>query len=332
MSDDSSSPAEDDNSVDTSASTASSLSPTSSSDDDMDSQPLRRHSRTASSSPSQTNPPSSPPPYSDFPFPPDTSPPLSALLFLLRHNSSFTSDYGPFRMALASFFLGFLVTFGVLLALVQPLGLPWPFGVFVSVWGVFHWLEFCLTAVFHPENLSFTSFLLNHSKAFHIAVAASVVEYLVELFLFPPLKRSLLYPALALPLLALAQGARSLSMWQASTNFTHLVSHTRHPSHRLITSGLYSLCRHPSYAAWYMWSIGTQLLLANPLCAAAYAYVGWRFFQARVEYEEERLLEFFGAQYDDYRRRVPTGIPFLRTRAEVAAAAVRSSAKRESTR
>ena len=318
MSDDSPQ-AEDESTVDSAATTPSSSSlSSSSSDDDRETQPLRRHSRSSPAFPSSpTAPP--PPPNPDFPFLPDTSPPLSALPLILSRNLSFTSEYGPFRMALAAFFLGALIVSGLLLALTRPLSLPWPFGAFVCAWGTFHWMEFVLTAIFHPGDLSYNSFLLNHSRAFHVAVAASVVEYLVELLLFPLLKRSLLYPLVALPLLVLAQGARSLSMWQASTNFTHLVSHARHPSHRLVTSGLYGLCRHPSYAAWYAWSILTQVLLANPLCAVGYAYVGWRFFEGRIEYEEARLTEFFGAEYADYRRRTPTGIPFLRTRAERAA-------------
>ena len=324
-----SSPTEDEGAVDSSASTPTSSSLSSSDDDDDDDgdpHHLRRHSR---SSPSQPSPSSSsspaPPPNPGFPFPPHTSPPLSGLPLILSRNLSFTSEYGPFRMSLAAFFLGCVVTFGLLLAITQPLSLPFPFGLFVSVWGMFHWLEFVLTAIFHPGSLSFNSFLLNHSRAFHVAVLCSVVEYGVELLLFPQLKRALLWPSLALPLLLLAQGARSLSMWQASTNFTHLVSHSRHPQHQLITSGLYSACRHPAYAAWYAWSILTQMLLANPVCAVAYAVVGFRFFQARIEYEEMRLVEFFGREYEEYRSRVPTGIPFLSTKAEVEAAAAAQS-------
>ena len=329
----SSSPAVDDSAVDSSASTPTSSSHSSSpssSDDDHEQHHLRRHSRSSPSHPpssSSSSPPSppSPPPNPGFPFPPDTSPPLSGLPLILSRNLSFTSEYGPFRMSLAAFFLGCLISLGLHLALTRPLSLPFPFGVFVAVWGGFHWLEFVLTGIFHPGSLSFNSFLLNHSRAFHVAVLASVVEYLVELALLPSLKRSLLWPLLALPLLLLAQGARSLSMWQASTNFTHLVSHQRHPSHQLITSGLYSVCRHPAYAAWYAWSILTQVLLANPLCAVGYAVVGFRFFQARIEYEEYKLVEFFGRQYEEYRRAVPTGIPFLNTKAEVEAAAAAQS-------
>lgn len=31
--------------------------------------------------------------------------------------------------------------------------------------------------------------------------------------------------------------------------------------------------RHPGYLGWYLWCIGGQLLLVNPLCAAAFALV-----------------------------------------------------------
>ena len=168
---------------------------------------------------------------------------------------------------------------------------------------------------------------MNHSRAFHIALLSSVVEYGLELLLFPSLKTSptsLLVAACALPCVLVAQCLRSLSMYQCSTNFTHLISPQRDPSHHLITGGLYSVSRHPSYTAWYAWSVLTQLLLVNPLCSLGYAVAGWRFFASRIEYEEARLMAFFGKDYREYQRRVWSGIPFLTTRGEREARAGKS--------
>jgi protein-S-isoprenylcysteine O-methyltransferase len=53
----------------------------------------------------------------------------------------------------------------------------------------------------------------------------------------------------------------------------------------LCCNNLYSICRHPSYAGWFWWSIGTQVLLGNPLCMCAYAYATWTFFNERIQYE-----------------------------------------------
>ena len=219
-------------------------------------------------------------------------------------------------MSIAAFALGCGVAGGVGLAVfMADRGYGWQLGAFMSCWCLFHWMEYVLTGLFHPGNLCFTSFLLNHSRAFHLALLASLVEYGVELLLAPSLKQSQL-PYFALLAVLLCQSLRSLSMYHGSTNFTHIISYTATPSHHLITGGLYALSRHPSYTAWLGWSICTQLLLCNPVCTVGFAIVGWRFFQRRIEYEERTLCQFFGRQYDDYVRRVWVGIPLLVTSTE----------------
>ena len=32
-------------------------------------------------------------------------------------------------------------------------------------------------------------------------------------------------------------------------------------------------CRHPGYLGWFVWAVGTQLLLVNPLCLTGFSYV-----------------------------------------------------------
>ncbi len=58
--------------------------------------------------------------------------------------------------------------------------------------------------------------------------------------------------------------------------------------------------------------MGTQLILMNPICSCAYVYVSWNFFKERIAYEEYLLLKFFGEKYQDYKRKVPVGIPFIK--------------------
>nr|CAD2179012.1 unnamed protein product [Meloidogyne enterolobii] len=89
------------------------------------------------------------------------------------------------------------------------------------------------------------------------------------------------------------------------------------------TDGVYALVRHPGldifvsllriiflgYMGWMMWSIGTQLVLCNPICVISYAIVSYRFFEERIYEEERYLIEFFAERYIAYQRFVPTGIP-----------------------
>ena len=55
-----------------------------------------------------------------------------------------------------------------------------------------------------------------------------------------------------------------------------------------------------------------QVMLCNPICLVAYSYAAWRFFRVRIEEEEISLLNFFGEEYLEYKKKVGTGIPFIK--------------------
>lgn len=81
--------------------------------------------------------------------------------------------------------------------------------------------------------------------------------------------------------------------------------------HKLITQGVYGICRHPSYVAWFYWSFGTQVILANPICFILYIIASWIFFKERIYLEEIALINFFGEDYIRYQKKVPCGLPFI---------------------
>ena len=77
----------------------------------------------------------------------------------------------------------------------------------------------------------------------------------------------------------------------------------RKARHKLVTHGIYRWARHPMYAIFLWASIGTLLATLNWLIA-------WCVFGTvimtlrRIETEERILVELFGGQYLEYRRRV----------------------------
>jgi protein-S-isoprenylcysteine O-methyltransferase len=160
--------------------------------------------------------------------------------------------------------------------------------------------------------VSTDAFLLNHSPQYHAALAAAAAEYWLEAaWLAPGLKGWGAVSLLGLALVVGGQALRSAAMWTAGGSFTHLVQEDRREGHVLVTTGVYARLRHPSYTGWFWWSVGTQLLLGNPLCALAYAAASWRFFAARVPHEEAALARMFGQEYLDYARRTAVLIPGL---------------------
>ena len=65
-----------------------------------------------------------------------------------------------------------------------------PFGLYLMVLATFHLTEYITTALTNPQNLSFDSFLVNHSVQYWAAMLVSWLEYISLNFLFPDLKLS----------------------------------------------------------------------------------------------------------------------------------------------
>jgi protein-S-isoprenylcysteine O-methyltransferase len=153
---------------------------------------------------------------------------------------------------------------------------------------------------------------VNQSKEYGIAIVVSWVEFWLEALILPSLKASIVPALVGLCLVICGQTLRTLSMYQAGPSFTHLVVEGKTHRHKLVTSGVYSHLRHPGYFGWFYWSVGTQLILGNPLCAIAYFTVARRFFQDRIPHEEAALLNMFGDEYTKYKQRTYLGIPGIK--------------------
>ena len=80
-------------------------------------------------------------------------------------------------------------------------------------------------------------------------------------------------------------------------NLSHIIADEKDDEHVLIRHGIYAYLRHPSYFGWFYWSVGTQLILCNPVCTVLYAMAAWYFFSSRIPYEEYMLHDFFGEEY-----------------------------------
>ncbi|PWN21392.1 ICMT-domain-containing protein [Microstroma glucosiphilum] len=185
-------------------------------------------------------------------------------------------------------------------------------GLYLAFWGSFHLLEFLVTARWNPSRLMKDSFLLLNGWNYHAAHLLGILEFILESLLFPSHKSPLTFlNYLGLCTVLLGQYLRSTAMIHASSNFSHIVASNKRPDHMLVKTGLYSLVRHPSYTGFFVWAVGTQLLLANPISTVVFIGVLWRFFQQRIQNEEKHLISFFGEEYKEYKRQVPSGIPFV---------------------
>lgn len=185
------------------------------------------------------------------------------------------------------------------------------FGYYLMCLSFFHLSEFMATAMYNSTEVTTDSFLINHSWEYGLAMLVSWIEFIIEATLFPSLKTNLYVRFFGLFLVMFGELFRKLAMYTCGTNFNHYVQERRKEGHTLIKTGVYSFSRHPSYFGWFYWSIGTQVLLGNPICTVLYAISSWKFFKSRIAYEEFYLLRFFGKEYSTYQKKVWTGIPFV---------------------
>jgi protein-S-isoprenylcysteine O-methyltransferase len=137
---------------------------------------------------------------------------------------------------------------------------------------------------------------------YHMAHLAGMVEYVLEEAYLPASYRAWKHssffialgqspsdrtstqphPKAGLLLVAGGQYLRSQAMITAASNFSHDVAFVKADQHVLVTRGVYQYSRHPSYAAFFYWAVGTQVLCGNPICAVAFAGIVYRFFSQRI--------------------------------------------------
>ncbi|KAG8366170.1 hypothetical protein BUALT_Bualt17G0048800 [Buddleja alternifolia] len=175
----------------------------------------------------------------------------------------------------------------------------------------FHCSEYVLAVAIHGKNLvSLRSLLI--SKNYVFAMIFSLIEYFLEIYFFPGLKEHWSISNIGLAMVVVGEIIRKLAIITAGKSFTHLIKRYHEDHHVLVTHGVYKYIRHPSYCGFLIWSVGTQIMLCNPLLTFAFTVVVWHFFRQRIPYEEFFLLQFFGTEYEEYAKRTCSGIPFIK--------------------
>jgi len=208
---------------------------------------------------------------------------------------------------LISFVLGFSGVFGYYLFKTHFM----QFGIFLSSLSLYHMAEYLFVCSFHYKIISYNSFLINQSIYYMAATALGCLEYFVEYFFFTNKKEITCLIILGLCGMIIGQVFRIGALFSGGKSFHHIVQKERSPDHVLMTTGLYSFCRHPGYLGWYLWAVSSQLLMVNPICLILYPIACHQFFSPRIAYEEDLLIKMFKLDYVNYMKRVPTRIPFI---------------------
>ena len=109
----------------------------------------------------------------------------------------------------------------------------------------------------------------------------------------------------------LGEATRIAAFFTCRSNFTHLVRFRKVPGHTLITNGVYSVLRHPSYTGFFYYTVGGQLMVGNFLSMVGFINALRIFFTERIQAEEYGLVNFF-PEYPEYKKRTHIWIPFVK--------------------
>lgn len=81
--------------------------------------------------------------------------------------------------------------------------------------------------------------------------------------------------------------------------------------HKLVTTGVYQIVRHPIYTAMLGMLVATGLVFSNWIALAVSVIVFIVGTKIRTNLEEGLLREAFGQEFEDWKAKVPGLIPFV---------------------
>ena len=205
----------------------------------------------------------------------------------------------------------------VLVRLWTPHSPHWRLAFYGLTLSAFHFLEFWTTARYNTRAASVKSFVpTGNLLVYLVAHTFAFLECLIYRLIyftgrFKPFPGPPITVIVGLPLVIGGQLVRTLAIIHAGPSFRGSAQNRRKGSRVLVTTGIYSVLRHPSYFGFFWWAIGTQLVLGNTFSFLGFVFVLWSFFAGRVRREEESMNRAFGKTYEAYRKRVWTLMPFI---------------------
>jgi len=176
---------------------------------------------------------------------------------------------------------------------------------------IYHYTEFFSELFFHFKDLQKDAFLIYENLRWVISTGASFIECILETYFFHKYKDIKIFFIIGLIMTVVGQYFRIAALFTGKSNFTHKIQLTKRKNHVLVKHGVYSICRHPSYFGFFIWSVGIEIMCVNPICTVAFTVILFKFFENRIKLEEEYLIRFFGIEYIKYRRKVGVLIPFI---------------------
>lgn len=228
---------------------------------------------------------------------------ISIIIFL----TSEKSERNQYLIGLSlSFIFGFSISMTFFIYTIY-----YPLFIYFITLCIYHYSEYLSVLIYHFDMISCEYFLIDQSKSWVISTLVSFVEFIIETYFFDEYKKIKLFFIIGLIMTIIGQYFRIAALFTGKKNFTHQIRYNKANDHELITYGVYSLSRHPSYFGFFIWSVGIEIMCCNPICTIAFTIILFMFFKSRILREEALLIQFFGDKYLEYKKNVGILLPFI---------------------
>lgn len=157
----------------------------------------------------------------------------------------------------------------------------------------FHLLEYLVTAKYSADKVSVDSFLIFNGTSYMVAHMVAFIEAMAEVYFGFTFKKTSIITLIGFLLTFYGQYLRSIAMITAGKSFSHRIAENKKQNHSLVTDGIYAKFRHPSYRGFYLWALGTQIMLCNPISFLGFSVVLYKFFSARIKCKYISLFNLF---------------------------------------
>lgn len=180
------------------------------------------------------------------------------------------------------------------------------FWVYLLCWCIFHSSEYYFTKTFLNRTPLFLIYGQRGSTHLMAVHAASILEYILGRRYY---SRS--HEIIGFCVALAGIGVRALAIKTCGESFSHYIE-TESTDQQLVTWGIYSWCRHPSYLGFLLFVVGMETIFGNYVSFVFCMAVLFRVFRQRIRIEEYFLVNrLHGELYVRYREKVHALVPYV---------------------
>ena len=182
--------------------------------------------------------------------------------------------------------------------------------IFEIIWICWLLSEVLLNRLVRSKNADSKELDKNSLNLIWIAIVVSMtLGILIVIYWAAPIFNTNMLLYLGSILIVIGMLIRFIAIRTLGKFFT--VNLAVHGNHRLIMTGLYKYIRHPSYTGSLLSFVGFGLSLNNWLSLIIIVVPILVTFINRINIEEKLLLEQFGSEFEDYKKRTKRLIPMI---------------------